>query len=154
MSKIYGQLMKCNGFIRSYLLASSDKATEYCGNNCFLYSPLNFQQANCQTGVGNTWDHGSITSLTCDHFFWRSSVVPMLSWSKQTLLLQDSVTASSCGVGHVPSCKITKVDLSIRLEFLVLNVVPYAEFLRHMTLPGRAKNWEEDGEGQKALGFM
>lgn len=33
----------------------------------------------------------------------------------------------------MPSCKITKVNLSIPLEFLVLNVVPYAEFLRHMT---------------------
>lgn len=29
-SKIYGRLMKCNEFARSYLRASPDEATEYC----------------------------------------------------------------------------------------------------------------------------
>lgn len=40
-----------------------------------------------------------------------------------------------------------KFDLLVSLEFLVLNVVPYAEFLRCTILPRRAEIWAEDAEG-------
>lgn len=129
--------------------ASSNEATECCWNHCFIYSPLNFQWADYQTRVDHTWDHRSVTSLTCNHFFLESRLVDtfissnhvlasmtlmvqlisQLSWSCTCAFLQDQ---ESWSPGHI--------------ESLVLNVVSYTEFLRCITLSARAENGEEDGK--------
>ena len=123
MPKIYGQLMKCNGFTQSYLQASPDEATEYCWNKCFIYSPLNFYWADFQAGIDHTWDHRSITSFICDCFSLGPSAVHMFICSHH--ILAPGMVMRQL----VLWCKIMKVDLLVPLESLVLNVILYTEFL-------------------------